>query len=292
MSLFHGFREVTIATSGANIYLLIGGTGYPLLLLHGFPQTHVTWHKVAAELMKKYTLIIPDLRGYGRSEGPPPDPEHIHYSKKAMAQDMYEMMDQLGYRHYYVAGHDKGGRVAYSLALYYPDQVARLSVLEVVPELDTMNLINYQSAYSHYHYFFLSQPQPFPETMISQAPQYFVRHTLFSWAANSHAFPPYVLQTYEQAYTKYSVIQAGCEDYRAGITIDLHNEYIARQNQLQIQCPMLFLWGSKGLLNLKNPLSIWKSWAPLAVGAEVRSGHFIMEENPAEVIRHFTAFFP
>ncbi|MDN9011200.1 alpha/beta fold hydrolase [Brevibacillus laterosporus] len=291
MSFFEGFREATIKTSGANIFLLYGGSGPPLLLLHGYPQNHVTWHKVAPELMKKYTLIIPDLRGYGRSEGPPPDPEHVNYSKRAMAHDMYEVMNQLGYDKYHVAGHDKGGRVAYTLALDHPEKVTRLSVLEVVPELDTMDLINYQSAHRLYHYFFLSQPLPFPETLISHAPQYFVRNTILSWAADPHAFFPYAMQIYEQEYTKYSVIQAGCEDYRAGITIDYQNEYMARQNNIQIQCPLLFLWGSKGLLNLKDPVSIWKKWAPLTKGAELDSGHFIMEENPSDVIRQFSAFF-
>jgi haloacetate dehalogenase len=242
--LFPGFGERRIATPGGEIYLRTGGSGAPLLLLHGYPQTHVCWHQVAPNLARYCALVI-GLRGYGQSSAPPRDQEHAPYFKRAMAQDCVAVMRALGYRHFAVTGHDRGVRVGYRLALDHPDKVSALIVLDILPPAEVWRRFTAEGAIASYHWTFLAQPNPLPETLIAADPIYYVEHTLKSWAKlrNLSPFSAAALTHYRALMQAPDCVHAVCEDYRAGATIDRRLDETDLAAGRRIACPTFLLWG-------------------------------------------------
>jgi haloacetate dehalogenase len=293
--LFPGFAERHIKGSGAEIYLRTGGSGPPLLMLHGYPQTHVMWHRVAPELARRFTLVVPDLRGYGASSTPDADAEHVAYSKRAMAQDCIEVMRALGHNRFAVAGHDRGGRVAYRLALDHPEAVRALIPVDILPTSEVWRRVTAERAVGSYHWAFLAQPHPLPETLIRSNPAYYVEHTLKSWARSRDLSPfsPPALEQYRVLLQNPARLRAVCEDYRAGATIDRQLDETDGQAGRKIACPTFVAWGSDYLgRGGVDPLTVWRSWCTDVSGAEIESGHFLAEENPealASVLLHFLA---
>jgi haloacetate dehalogenase len=300
--LFPGFATRRFGTDGAEIHARIGGSsksgGPPLVLLHGYPQTHVCWHKIAAELARHCTLIIPDLRGYGASIGADGgakagDAGHAVYSKRTMANDIIQMMFQLGYDRFMVAGHDRGGRVAYRLALDHPEAVTRLIPMDILPTLDVWDNLRWGAAIKSYHWQFLAQPAPLPETMIAAKSQFYVDHTLASWTLDRtlSCFDKGALSHYRAAMAQLRHIHAVCEDYRAGATYDRDADAKDRAANRRITCPTLVLWGSdyvgKGSV---KPLDVWQQWCTDVTGQEIHSGHFLAEENPAATLAAIVPF--
>lgn len=295
--LFPGFASRKVRTAGCEINCRIGGAGAPLVLLHGYPQTHVCWHAVAPELARNATLVIPDLRGYGASSCPQStlasDPDHEIYSKRAMANDIVELMAALGHRRFMVAGHDRGARVAYRLAIDHPDAASRLMVLDILPTVDVWEAMRWEAAYKSYHWSFLAQPAPLPETLIAADPGYYVDHTLASWTASKtlSCFAAGALKHYRAALSAPERIHAVCEDYRAGVSFDRLADIESLSRGQKIACPTLALWGSDYVgRGGASPIDVWRRWAPAVVGREIRSGHFLVEENPTATLVEMLAF--
>jgi haloacetate dehalogenase len=290
--MFDGFERKRIKTSGAEIALVQGGGGPPLLLLHGYPQTHAIWHKVVPALAQRFTLVIPDLRGYGASSKPPTDADHIPYSKRVMALDMVEVMASLGFPRFDIVGHDRGGRVTYRLALDHPERVRRVAVLDIIPTLEQFERLNRASARAAYHWYFLAQPAPFPETLIGHDPDFFLKHTLESWCGTPGAFTSEAMANYREAFRDEAVIHASCEDYRAGIGCDCEYDDADRKAGRKIAAPMLALWGAQGRPHRAMAvLEVWKSWANEVIGEPIDCGHFIPEERPDELAERLIRFF-
>ena len=290
--MFEGFAHKRIKTSGAAIALVQGGSGAPLLLLHGYPQTHAIWHKVAPALAQRYTLVIPDLRGYGASSKPPTDDRHLPYAKRAMALDMVEVMRSLGFPRFAIAGHDRGARVTYRLALDHPECVERAAVLDIVPTLEQFERLNRTTARAAYHWYFLAQSAPFPETLIGKDPDYFLMHTLESWCGTPGAFTPEALASYREAFRDPAVIHASCEDYRAGIGVDCELDEADRKAGRKVAAPLLALWGAQGRPHRGQAvLEVWRAWADEVRGEPLECGHFIPEERPAELTKLLLDFF-
>lgn len=287
--LFPGFRRERIRTREAAIHAVVGGQGPPVLLLHGYPETHACWHRVAPLLASRFTVVCPDLRGYGDSEGPPSDSTHRAYSKRAMAGDQLDVMAQLGFQRFAVVGHDRGGRVAYRLALDHPERVTRLAVLDMVPTFETWARMDRRAGLAEYHWLFLAQPRDLPECLIGSDPDYFLRWTLESWAGRPDAFDALALAEYRRAFRNPAVIHATCEDYRAGATADLEAD-TADRGVRRIGCPVLTLWGDNPRSEDPRPergwdfVAIWREWAPDARGQSLRCGHFLPEEAPGEML--------
>lgn len=290
--MFEGFDTRQVQTSSARLHVRVGGEGPPVLLLHGYPQTHACWHRVAPRLAAEgFTVVAPDLRGYGDSEGPPPDASHAAYSKRAMALDARELMAALGFARFAVVGHDRGARVAYRLALDAPGCVERLCVLDVMPTLEMWRRADKAWGLATYHWLFLAQPE-LPEQLLGAAPDAFLEHTLKSWAKSPDAFSPEALEAYRQAFRRASVRHATCEDYRAGATLDaLHDEEDLAAGR-RIGCPVLALWAGKGSVGAADDaLVVWRRWAQDVRGAPVPgSGHFIPEEAPDALLAQLLPF--
>ncbi len=296
--LYPGFEARTVETDGAQIFLRTGGSGPPLLLVHGYPQTHVTWYKVAPALADHFTLVIPDLRGYGQSSVPASDPDHVAYSKRAMANDMVAVMAALGYERFHLAGHDRGARVSYRLALDHPERVEKLAVLDIVTTLDTWEAMDAKAAIKTYHWPFLAQPEPLPETLIAADPVYYLDHTLASWtkALSLDVFDPRALDHYRALFSQPERVHACCEDYRAGWTCDKAADETDRASGKRIVAPVLAIWGETGIPadvsgGGPNPLDIWRNWADDVRGGSIDSGHFLAEENPEAAVKELLAFF-
>lgn len=285
--LFPGFTEHRISTGAAEIYARVGGNGPPLLLLHGYPQNHACWHKVAPELASHFTLVVPDLRGYGESTGPSPSPDHAGHSKRAMAADFIAVMEALGHPRFAVMSHDRGARVGYRLALDHPARITALVTLDVVTTLDAWTDMNMTNAVGRFHWGFLARPAPFPETMIGHDPVFVLDYLLAQWTAakDLSAFDQRALAGYRKAFSRPEVIQATCEDYRAGASCDPEIDQADRTAGRQIACPMLALWGAQrkhGFVN--KPLDTWRPWCPHVIGEPIESGHFLPEEAPRETL--------
>ncbi|MGD9805382.1 MAG: alpha/beta hydrolase [Hyphomicrobiaceae bacterium] len=291
--LFPHFREQRFTLGDAEIYARIGGSGPPLLLLHGYPQTHACWHKMAPELARHFTLVIPDLRGYGRSRGPATDERHLAYSKRAMAADFVAVMKELGHHRFSVVSHDRGGRVGYRMALDHPERIERLVTLDIVTTLDAWTDIAMDNAVGRFHWPFLARPAPFPETMIGHDPVFFLEYLLSQWTAakDLSAFDARALDDYRQSFAKPDVIHATCEDYRAGASCDPEFDAEDRKAGRQIGCPMLALWGASrkhGFVN--KPLDTWRAWCPHVVGGPIESGHFLPEEATGDTLAAMLPF--
>jgi haloacetate dehalogenase len=281
--MFEGFSREWIDTGEAEIHLVRGGEGPPLLLLHGFPQSHVAWHRVAPALAEAFTLVIPDLRGYGDSSGPEPDPGNEAYSKRTMALDMVAAMAALGFERFALAGHDRGGRAAYRLALDHPERVSRLAVLDIVPTLEMADTVDLGLAIGTYHWFFLAQPAPLPERLIAGDPDFYLDFTLDSWAGDPGAIDPEARAQYRRCFRQDSVIAAGCADYRAGLTTDLAHDRVDRAAGRRVGCPLLALWAAQASDGKAIDFEgVWRRWADHVTAVEIPAGHFLMEEAPAE----------
>jgi haloacetate dehalogenase len=289
--MFEGFELRDIATRATSIRARIGGSGPPLLLLHGYPQTHVMWHCVAPVLAERHTVVCADLRGYGDSGKPASDPEHAAYSKRASANDMVEVMAALGHERFMVAGHDRGGRVGHRLALDHRERVLRLAVLDIVPTRTVFAATDPAIATGYYHWFFLIQPGGLPERLIGADPLFYLHWTLGRWGTGMGAFAPEALAEYERCFGEAATVHASCEDYRAAASIDLvHDE---ADLQRRIECPLLALWGRRGLMERHfDVLATWRDKAAGPVsGRALDCGHFLPEERPDETAQELLAFF-
>lgn len=277
------FRREFVTVGDGDIHCIVTGEGPPLLLLHGFPQTHAMWHPIAPVLAERFTVVAADLRGYGDSMKPAGDPDHVNYSKRVMAQDMAALMTALEFDGFAVVGHDRGARVARRLALDHPDRVTRLAVLDIVPTRTVFETVNRKVAIGYYHWFFLAQPNGLPERLIGADPDFFLDHTLGSWAKDSVAFEDGAVAEYKRCFADPAAIHGMCEDYRAGASIDLVHD---REDEAdRIACPVLVLWGAHGLVaKAYDVLTIWQQEAEQVSGQAVDAGHFLVEEAPDETL--------
>jgi haloacetate dehalogenase len=283
--MFEGFTRATIETPGASIVARHGGSGPPLLLLHGHPQCHVMWHRVAAVLANDFTVVAPDLRGYGDSSKPPNTSDHEPYSKRTMARDQVELMATLGFDQFLVAGHDRGGRVAYRLALDHPDSVRKLAVLDIIPTGEAWRRANREFMLGFWHWAFLAQPSPLPERLIAADPD------AFYFRGDTSFFEPEALAEYRRHVREPETIRAMCEEYRAGATIDYELDEEDRGGR-RIVCPVLALWSGRGeLSDWYDVLAIWRDWADDVTGGPIDSGHYLAEEAPVETARALQSFF-
>lgn len=290
--MFEGFERRRFTVGQAEIFALIGGAGPPLLLLHGFPQNHVMWHKVAPALGASFSLVIADLRGYGESTGPAPDPAHQGYCKRTMAADMVAVMRALGYERFFIAGHDRGGRVGYRLALDHPDRVVRLAALDIIPTFDVWRTMGADAAMRMYHWAFLAQPAPMPERLIGGDRDGYLAHLLEKWTGLTGSLDPAAVAEYARHFRKTSVIEAACEDYRAGATIDREHDRVDREAGRRIGCPTLIVWGNNSMsLRASAPLEVWRVWAADVREVELDCGHFVPEEQPEACAAALHEFF-
>ncbi len=293
---FEGFELTTHDVPGGTLRLRQGGSGPPLLLLHGNPQTHAMWHAVAPALARRFTVVAPDLRGYGGSFKPPATSDHAPYAKREMAGDMAALMSGLGFDRFQVASHDRGARVAHRLALDVPDRVEKLAVMDIVPTIEHFERTDMSFALGYYHWFWFAQPHPFPESLINQAPEtWFAAQTGRSSGIPAF-FHPEALADYLDAARNPAAITGMCEDYRAAATIDLVHDRASRAEGKRVQCPMLVLWGAKGFVgSWYDPIAIWQAYcsdpmtAPVT-GGPVESGHYLAEEAPEAVLGWLESF--
>jgi haloacetate dehalogenase len=283
------FKKAIVETSQAKIKILTAGKGFPLLLLHGYPQTSYMWHKIAPRLAADFSVVMADLRGYGDSSKPKGEPDHSNYSKRIMARDQMEVMSQLGYQEFYLVGHDRGARVAHRLTLDYPEKVKKMAILDIIPTYELYKTTDKDFATAYYHWFFLIQPYPLPETLIGGNPEFFLRQKLQSLGRKNDAFTPEAFKEYLRCFSNPATIHATCEDYRAAASIDLIDDELDLNQKLT--CPVLVLWGKKGLIGRKyNVVEIWQKRAIAVSTKAIDCGHFLAEEAPEETylsIREF-----
>lgn len=292
--LFPGFASKWIDTSTGKIFARTGGSGPPLLLLHGYAQSNVMWHRAAPQLAAHFSVVVPDLPGYGWSAVPRSGPDHAPYTKRAMAAAMIDVMEALGYAQFDLAGHDRGGRVSYRLALDHPGRLRRLAVLDIVPTYAMWHSMDSALAYKVWHWTFLALPAPFPEEMIGRDPVAFLDWKMASWTKSKDlsAFDPRALAHYRAFFQDPSRIHATCEDYRAGRTTDLAHDEANRAAGDKIGCPLLAIWGAAGIPSeTSSPLETWRQWASDVRGFPIDSGHFLCEENPAATAKALIDFF-
>lgn len=290
---FPGFTEHHADIGGGRLFRLRrAGTGPALLMLHGMPQTHAMWHRVAPALSENFTVICPDITGYGQSDKPPATQDHAPYAKRAMARDMIDLMDHLGIDRFALVGHDRGARVSHRLALDRPERVERLALLDIIPTVEHFERTDMRFALGYYHWFFLAQPAPFPEDLINldagrwllaQSARHKTAHAVFAEAA---------LADYRAAVADPATIIAMCEDYRAAAAIDLDHDRESRAQGRKITCPTQILWGERGLVgNLYHPLAIWRLYCAGALdGRPIAAGHYLAEEAPEATLAALRPF--
>ncbi|MBZ9882912.1 alpha/beta hydrolase [Mesorhizobium sp. CA10] len=294
--MFADFDTLEIDTGEARIFVRHGGSGPGLLLLHGFPETHAMWRDVAPSLARDFSVVCADLRGYGQSSCPPSAADHAPYGKRAMAADMAALMGDLGFQRFLVAGHDRGGRVAYRLALDHPDRVEKLAVLDIVPTAEVWDRADARMALGFWPWSLLAQPEPLPETILAATAEAIVDNALSGWGSTADAFPPGVRQAYVDALRDPAHIHAICEEYRAAASLDRLHDHADREAGRRISCPVLALWSEHGALadwyrDEDGPLGIWRNWADDASGGAMPGGHFFPEESPIETAATLDAFF-
>ena len=294
--MMDGFETAEVSTGEARIFVRWSGSGPPILLLHGFPQTHLMWRSVAPILARNFTVVCADLRGYGQSSCPSSAADHAPYAKRAMAEDMVTVMDRLGLPRFCVAGHDRGGRVAYRMALDYPDRVDRLAVLDVVPTAAAWDRADARFALAFWPWSLLAQPEPLPERMLSAAAEAVVDNALGGWGSPSSVFPPEVRAAYIEALKDPAHVHAICEEYRAAATLDREHDRADRMMDRRIICPLLALWSAQGALGTwyieaGGPLALWREWTDDVQGFAVSGGHFFPEENPELTADALDRFF-
>ena len=290
--MLENFKQAVLDVNGVSINLHHGGNGPPLLLLHGYPQTHVIWHQIADRLAQHYTLVMPDLRGYGDSSRPVGDADHGNYSKRMMAQDVAEVMTALGHPRYFVCGHDRGGRVAHRLALDHPAAVDRLMLLDISPTSTMYEGTDKAFATAYFHWFMLIQPKPLPETLVGNSAAFLLKAMLGGWGSGGHAYiDPAAMAEYERCFIRPDAIHAACEDYRAAASIDLQHD--AADTERRIACPLHLVWGKDGIVGrMFDPMQDWatKCSGPVT-GTAFSSGHFIPEQRPDALLEEMTRFF-
>lgn len=280
---FPGFSVHRVQLEQALIHAEVGGSGPPLLLLHGYPQTHVAWHRIVGRLASHFTVVAPDLRGYGDSTGPAGDPLHLHHSKRAMAQDNLELMQSLGFSSFAVLAHDRGARAAYRLCLDTPGAVNCFTSLTVVPTEEMWKRANMAFGMKAFHWYLLAQPFDLPERLLSAEPDYFLDWTLRNMAKRPNAVTPEALAEYRRAFRGESVRHAMIEDYRAGATVDLEYDREDLKAGRKIACPLQVIW-SAAVTSRPTPAEIWEGWATQVEGAIIDCGHLMAEEAPDEVL--------
>ena len=297
--MLDGYRyEKRKVSTGIEIAFRIGGAGRPLLLLHGYPQTHLMWAKIAPRLAENFTVVLSDLRGYGDSDKPPSDPGHEAYSFRAMAEDQVSLMEALGYDRFAVAGHDRGARVTHRMCLDHPDRITKAAVLDIAPTLTMYERTDMSFALGYYEWFLLPQPEPFPEKLIGADPDFYLRYELLGWSQNkeneiSSIFDPECLTEYRRCFCNPETIHTTCEDYRAGATVDLDHDREDRESGRKIQCPLLVLWGEANhVLRTYDMLDTWRKVSDSPVeGCSLQCGHYLPEEVPLQVTEAFESFF-
>ncbi len=288
-TLFPGFARRKIRTRGATIHLVTKGDGPPVLLLHGYPETHAMWHKLAPQLARRYTVVCADLRGYGDSSKPKGLPDHSNYSKRAMAQDMVEVMEKLGHERFHVVGHDRGARVAHRLARDHPRRVRTLTVLDIAPTLKMYESTDMAFARAYYHWFFLIQPPPLPEKLLAGQVPYYILGRIGRGKSGLKHFSKAAQREYVRCFRDPRTIHATCEDYRAAATIDLVHDRADRRRKLKI--PVLALWGKHGVIEaMFDCLADWREVAQNVSGRALPCGHFLPEEAPRETLREIERF--
>lgn len=287
--MFENFTLSMVNTGDATLRVRYGGTGPPLLLVHGHPRTHVMWHKIAPRLAETFAVVAPDLRGYGQSSKPPTTLTHEPYSKRAMAKDLVALMQHLGHEQFLLAGHDRGGRVAYRLALDHPERVRKLAVLDILPTIEHWQRADREFMVGWWHWAFMAQPYDLPERFIGADPDYYY------WRRHGESLPSYIdgeaFEDYRRAFTNPDTIHAMCEDYRAGATIDVEIDKTDKGRK-KIQCPLLALWGGRDdLEKWYDVLSIWREWADDVRGMSIDCGHHLPEEAPDATYYALRDFF-
>ena len=282
--MFEGFEARDVDAGEATIHVRVAGDGPPLLLLHGYPQTGAMWHLVAPALASRHTVVVADLRGYGASSKPPTADDHEPYSKRAMARDQVRVMEALGFERFSVAGHDRGARVTYRMALDHPERVQRAAVLDIIPTSEMYARTNMRSALGMWHWFFLPQPYDLPERLLSADPEGFY------FRGREALFAPEALAEYQASLRDPAVIHTICEDYRAGATYDFELDEAERGTR-RITCPLLVLWAERGPVGSMDALAVWREWADDVQGGPVPCGHHIPEEAPEETVAALRAFF-
>lgn len=287
--MFEGFETRQIETIGTTINLVTGGSGPPLLLLHGYPQSHVMWHKIAPRLAQDFTVVAPDLRGYGDSGKPVGDPDHMNYSKRVMAQDQVDVMEALGFDQFLLVGHDRGARVSHRLTKDHPQRVQKLATLDIIPTRTMFQIVNQEMATNTYHWFFLIQPFDFPERVIGADADYFIRRGFERTKDSTQVFPPEALEEYVRCFCDPAAIHGTCEDYRAGASIDLVHDEADFDNK--VSCPMLAMWSETGYVGrTQDVLGVWKEYATNVRGQSFTCGHYMAEEQPDEIYAAIKAF--
>jgi haloacetate dehalogenase len=294
--MFSGFEASVVDVGETTIFIRRTGSGRPLLLLHGFPQTHLMWRRVAPALAEEFTVVCADLRGYGASGKPPSKPDHAPYSKSVMALDMVRVMAAQGFSRFSVVGHDRGARVAYRMALDHPDRIERLALLDIIPTGEAFRRADARLALSYWPWSLLAQPEPLPERLITADPEIVVDDALGNWGSDRASFPPEIRAAYIEALRDPQTVHAICEEYRAAATIDFAKDTEDRDANRRISCPVLALWSEGSGLDswyeeAGGPLSIWRNWAADVTGRAISGGHFFPEENPAETTSELRSFF-
>jgi haloacetate dehalogenase len=294
--MFGGFETSVVDVGATTIFIRRKGTGRPLLLLHGFPETHLMWHRVAPALAEEFAVVCADLRGYGASGKPASTPDHAPYSKSAMALDMVRMMEAQGFSHFSVVGHDRGARVAYRMALDHADRIERLAVLDIVPTGEALRRADVRLALDYWPWSLLAQPEPLPERLIMADPEIVVDDALGGWGSDRASFPPEVRKAYIEALRDAATVHAICEEYRAAAAIDFAKDETDRDAGRRIACPTLALWSKGSGLDKwydddDGPLGLWGNWAADVRGRAISGGHFFPEQNSAETISELRSFF-
>lgn len=294
--MFEGFAAEPVDAGETTVFVRRGGRGRPLLLLHGFPETHLMWHRVAPALADAFTLICADLPGYGASGKPPSPPDHARYAKDAIARDLVGVMEALGFSRFSVAGHDRGGRVAYRMALDHAERIERLAVLDIVPTSDAWARADHRLALAFWPWSLLAQPAPLPERLILGDPEAVVDDALGGWGSDLASFPRDIRAAYIEALRDPAAAHAICEEYRAAATLDRARDEADRAADRRIACPTLVLWSQGSGLDTwyadaGGPLGLWRNWADDVSGRAMAGGHFFPEANPVETTAVLREFF-
>ena len=294
-ALFEGFQPLRVDVEDTSIFIRRKGDGPALLLLHGFPQTHLMWHRIAPALVERFTVVCADLRGHGASGKPASSTDHAPYAKAAMARDMVQAMEALGHRRFSVVGHDRGGRVAYRTALNHPDRVERLAVLDILPTAEAFGRADARFMLGYWPWTLLAQPEPLPERLLLAAPEAVVDNALGCWGSEASSFTPDARAAYVEALSDSATVHAVCEEFRAAATIDVAHDEADRAAGRRIECPVLALWSRGGPLDTwyadaGGSLSIWRAWAPQVVGRAIDGGHFFPEQNAAGTLSELVCF--